>query len=96
MITRRDFLNGLAVTVATTAVFPRTLLAEGIAAAYPGQALRNYYPPVLSGIRGNHDGAYEVAHNLAWRGERPVACDKLDGHYDLVIVGGGISGLAAA
>jgi spermidine dehydrogenase len=48
-------------------------------------------------MRGNHDGSFEVAHNL-----RDGRLKKLDAAtdtgevYDLVIVGGGLSGLAAA
>jgi spermidine dehydrogenase len=54
------------------------------------------YPPTLTGMRGNHPGSFEVSHALAWGGEKPVAHLKLAEHYDLVIVGAGVSGLAAA
>src|SRR5208282_896749 len=56
-----------------------------------------YYPPAKTGMRGSHDGSWEVAHDLRdgkdnqWA--EPV---EMDESYDLVIVGGGISGLAAA
>ena len=57
-----------------------------------------YYPPALTGMRGNHDGSYTYAHGLRdgkkWDAGGPVA--KVDDTYDLVVVGGGISGLAAA
>ena len=55
-----------------------------------------YYPPTLTGLRGSHEGSFEVAHALAWNGQRPSEYQTLDEHYDLVIVGGGLSGLAAA
>lgn len=35
-------------------------------------------------------------HALAWNGVKPAAHRKLDEHYDMVIVGAGVSGLAAA
>ena len=48
-------------------------------------------------MRGAHPGAFEVAHDLAWNGRtwpRPKA--QTDRTYDLIVVGGGLSGLAAA
>src|ERR1051325_8608338 len=49
-------------------------------------------------MRGNHDGTFTFAHRLR-DGESPDsfgAAEDTAEHYDLVIVGGGISGLAAA
>ena len=85
-ITRRDFLNGVALNVAAGL----TPLAQ--LAAQPSR-----YPPALTGLRGQHDGSFEAAHALAREG-RKFAVDGLpiDESYDLVVVGGGISGLAAA
>ena len=92
-ISRRDFLNGVALSVvAGGTLSPRELLA----AAQLSDAAPDYYPPTLTGMRGSHEGSYEAAHALAWRGERPDRYDALDEEYDLVVVGGGISGLAAA
>jgi spermidine dehydrogenase len=97
MITRRDFLNGAALTLAAGATLsPRDLLALDELAGAPGRLSPDYYPPVLTGMRGSHEGSFEVSHALAWRGEKPTDYTALDEHYDLVIVGGGISGLAAA
>jgi spermidine dehydrogenase len=96
-ITRRDFLNGAALTLAAGATLsPRDLLALEETTAAPGRITSDYYPPVLTGMRGSHDGSYEVAHAMAWRGERPTETTVLDERYDLVVVGGGISGLTAA
>ncbi|MEC7371062.1 MAG: FAD/NAD(P)-binding protein, partial [Pseudomonadota bacterium] len=60
------------------------------------EAASVYYPPILTGMRGSHEGSFEVAHALAWHGEKPAHYQALDEHYDLVVVGAGMSGLAAA
>lgn len=123
-ISRRDFLNGVAVTVGACLLGAKTsiasagadneglvvpampplgkgaddsaqeaLLAEGITPEDP-----RYYPPILSRMRGNHPGSFETAHanrdGAFWKGAtRPKETGEA---YDLVVVGGGISGLAAA
>ena len=96
-ITRRDFLNGAALAVAAgSTLSPRVLFSEdagGLASL--GVPVANY-PPTLTGMRGNHEGAYEVAHALAWNGQKPDEYTARKEDYDLVIVGGGLSGLAAA
>lgn len=93
-ISRRDFLNGVAVAgLGGGAVRFGLAPAEALAAAAAGPV----YPPMLTGMRGSHPGSFEIAHALAWSGQKfdlPAAPDE-DG-YDLVVVGGGISGLAAA
>lgn len=88
-ITRRDFLNGTAIAVGST------LLPLTSADALGAQGLPGYYPPVLTGMRGSHDGAYEVAHAVR-DGARFGAPEDRDQVYDLIVVGGGISGLSAA
>ena len=92
-ITRRDFLNGVALgAAAATAAAPFSALAMSSTEATSA----SYYPPLLNGMRGSHEGSFEVSHALAWRGEKPAQYKTLDEHYDLVVVGAGISGLAAA
>jgi len=103
-ITRRDFLNGAAIAIAAGGTLsPRSILAMGQDAPASGAMLagpaglgKDYYPPKLTGIRGSHDGSFEVAHQLAWAGQKPDHYEPLDEEYDLIIVGGGISGLSAA
>ena len=89
-ITRRDFLNGIALgTVAGASLSPLDLFAKN------GDG--DYYPPLLTGMRGSHAGSFEVAHAVAWTGAKfPMPAALTDRVYDLVVVGGGISGLAAA
>jgi spermidine dehydrogenase len=92
-ITRRDFLNGIAVSTAALGTF-RLSAAD---AADPEQS-PDYYPPVLTGMRGDHDEIYKVPHSLRDHNFWESAGRAIDTgeEYDLVIVGGGISGLAAA
>jgi spermidine dehydrogenase len=85
-ISRRDFLNGVALNV-----------AAGLAPAVQAAAQPQRYPPALTGLRGQYDGSFDVAHALAREGRRfPVEDVPVGESYDLVVVGGGISGLASA
>jgi len=94
-ITRRDFLNGLAVGVgAIGALTPQALLRAGILDPQAAEL----YPPALTGLRGSTDAAFENAHKLR-DGAPPSAwgIPRTTGEkYDLIVVGAGISGLAAA
>ncbi len=87
-ITRRDFLNGVALTVGA-AMVPSPLFAHD---------KEDDYPPARTGLRGSHVGSFEVMHSVRdgnfWdTAGKPVDTKET---YDLVIVGGGISGLSAA
>jgi spermidine dehydrogenase len=90
-ITRRDFIHDLGL-----ASLALGMPAAAWAAATDGVPSAVYYPPTLTGLRGSHPGSFEVAHALAR--ERKVFDQprQLDESYDLVVVGGGLSGLAAA
>jgi spermidine dehydrogenase len=90
-ITRRDFIHDLGL--------------GSLALALPGMAMAGpttgpdgeiYYPPTRTGMRGSHPGAFETAHALAREGKLFDDPTDLDEEYDLVVVGGGLSGLAAA
>ncbi len=86
---RRDFLQGTALTLAA-GVAPIELVASA-------DPLISPYPPALTGLRGSHSGSYDVAHDLAWnRRTWPRPKTQTGSTYDLVVVGAGISGLAAA
>jgi spermidine dehydrogenase len=101
-ILRRDFLNGIAIGIGAalgTDLIGRIpgietmLIAAGFAQDQSG-----YYPPASTGMRGSHDGSYDVSHALRdgrfWQSAaQPIDTKET---YDLVVVGGGISGLAAA
>jgi spermidine dehydrogenase len=98
-ITRRDFLNGVAIAIGAT-MASRWLpgISGSVGAASFGQDSPGYYPPALTGMRGSHAGSYDVAHGLRDGTFWKTAPTPIDSHetYDLVVVGGGISGLAAA
>ncbi len=88
-ITRRDFLNGASLTIGGALVVP---WAELLAAdSMPGA---EYYPPAKTGLRGTHDGAWETMHARVQGATWKVG--DAEERYDLVVVGGGISGLSAA
>jgi spermidine dehydrogenase len=84
-ISRRDFLNGAALTI-----------AAGLTPAGQLAAQSTRYPPLLAGMRGHHPGSFEVAHEL--RDGKTYSIDgvPVEEQHDLVVVGAGLSGLAAA
>lgn len=94
-ITRRDFLNGVALSI-VAGMTPLELLHA--APKTLGTQTLTYYPPSLTGLRGSHEGSYEPAHSISRDGKTHdySAAPLLNESYDLVIVGAGISGLAAA
>src|SRR5713226_1408528 len=101
-ITRRDFLNGVAIGAGATLLGgtrrAETKNAAAVLDEFAPEKAPDYYPPARMGMRGNHDGTFTFAHRLR-DGEgadsfgEPAATGE---NYDLVVVGGGISGLAAA
>jgi spermidine dehydrogenase len=84
-ITRRDFLNGTAISIASGFLPSRLMAADAP------------YPPALTGMRGLTDQAYKTIHGLALSGDK-FDIDKLEARetYDLVVVGAGLAGLTAA
>lgn len=102
-IKRRDFLNGAAIGTGGLLLAgcnrdPITDEPMSVETPRPFSppGTSDYYPPTLTGMRGSHEGSYEVAHELAWRGNKPERYETLNEHYDLIVVGAGMSGLAAA
>src|SRR5215469_1813533 len=95
-ISRRDFLNGSAVAIGATLLPFGSVLGDAAGPEPQNQA--GYDPPVTTGLRGSHSGSFEVAHSLRdgsfWQNAgTPIDTGET---YDLIVVGGGISGLAAA
>ena len=97
-ITRRDFLNGVALTAGAAMMPWHVLAAADTDFENAPEKSPNYYPPALTGLRGSHVGSFEAAHSLRDGTFWDAAGTPQDTGeaYDLIIVGGGISGLAAA
>jgi spermidine dehydrogenase len=95
-IARRDFLQGAAITTLASGLAPE--LAAAAEAEKLAQAAPGYYPPTRLNLRGSHPGSFEAAHELRdgdfWNGA--AALHDTGEDFDLVVVGGGISGLSAA
>jgi spermidine dehydrogenase len=98
-ITRRDFLNGVAL-IGGAVVLPdwaAALPTDDLRAAAQ-TTTRPDYPPARTGLRGSHVGSFETFHALKdgtfWDTAGPIV--STGETYDLAVVGGGISGLAAA
>ena len=89
-ITRRDFLNGVAQTTLASLSMPLWMSML--------EASSEDYPPALTGLRGSNEGSFEVAHQLKdGKFSQLYGAPEDTGEvYDLVVVGAGISGLAAA
>jgi len=84
-ITRRDFVGGFAVAI-----------SGGLSWRWSeAQAPPGGYPPIRTGMRGSHDGSWEVAHAMR-DGARWDRAEDTGERYDLVVVGAGLSGLASA
>ena len=86
-ISRRDFLSGTALAIAAGLTPIAQMRAEPV----------RYYPPSLTGLRGSHPGSFETAHQVGREGKTfNTSGLSVEENFDLVVVGGGISGLAAA
>jgi spermidine dehydrogenase len=94
-ISRRDFLNGASLAVGGSLALSGNVWAEVFGLAGSPIDAPAYYPPAKTGMRGSHDGSWEVAHAMTAGKHWETATPDSDS-YDLVVVGAGISGLAAA
>lgn len=86
VVTRRDFLNGMALAV-VAGLAPSEVLALAAAPRYP---------PGEKGFRGSQPGSFDVAHAIRDGKRYDLDRVKIGETVDLVVVGAGLSGLAAA
>jgi spermidine dehydrogenase len=110
-ISRRDFLDGVAISAAGLAAAAASPSLTGAEAALIGSRPlpRDYYPPTSTGITGEPDDVIRDVTRIDGRpnprhphstdagpGIHPRHVRDVDDRYDLVVVGAGASGLAAA
>jgi spermidine dehydrogenase len=104
-ISRRDFIGGVGVALSGSLLScswakteaPLDPAVDATAFGRSTQKAGIYYPSTRTGMRGSHAGSFEVAHRLRegrWWDESEI--EDLGETYDLVVVGGGLSGLSAA
>ena len=95
-IARRDFLNGAALGITGGYAFLKEFPAE--AATLPGVSGEANYPPLRQGLRGQYPAAVEEFEKIreGKYAKFPLSEENISEEFDLVIVGGGISGLSAA
>jgi spermidine dehydrogenase len=91
-ISRRDFLNGVALTIGGAALAAAGMPRLAFATTPAGG------PAELTGLQGHSEAAMNIGHALRdgtfW--DSAPAPEASGESYDLIVVGGGISGLAAA
>jgi len=91
-ISRRDFLNGTQIAIGTSMLSPFQSVLGSANSEF--SLADDYYPPSLTGLRGSHDGSWEVMHSRVLGKKWPTT--SYEEKYDLAVVGAGISGLTAA
>jgi len=106
VIDRREFIGGVVATTllgsparsATASVAEASSSTkDGTAAPAASGTDGSDYPPALSGLRGQYPGSFEIAHEARdGQFSGPVSAEDTGEQYDLVVVGGGISGLSSA
>ena len=59
-ISRRDFLSGTQIAIGAS-MLPLQNVFGSLQSEF--KLPNDYYPPLLSGLRGSHDGSWEVMHS---------------------------------
>lgn len=94
-ITRRDFIDGVALTAAGVVAASAAGAAASLPASAAAPAIGADYPPMRVGLRGFDPAAIDAGHAL--RDGKPFDPGTDTGEvYDLVVVGAGMAGLSAA
>ncbi|HEY4975092.1 MAG TPA: FAD-dependent oxidoreductase, partial [Steroidobacteraceae bacterium] len=86
-VTRREFIDGFACTVVAGVATTGVSRAQG--APTP-------YPPGRTGYVGSRPADFAVAHGVRDGRRYPLDAQPIAEHYDVVIIGAGIGGLASA
>jgi spermidine dehydrogenase len=91
MVTRRGFLAGAAACLIPVPA------ALGRSRIYPSRIYPSrIYPPALTGLRGYHTGSFEAMRALHSGARFAAPARAHESTYDLVVIGAGLVGLAAA
>src|SRR6185437_16972495 len=87
-ISRRDFVQGVAVGVGAAAAVgaPLGAMAQNVDPAAIAGATPANYPPMRTGMRGNHPGSFEDAPGMN-NGKKFPEPTSTGETYDLVVVG---------
>jgi spermidine dehydrogenase len=95
-IARRDFLNGVAIGITGSYAALHGIIPAAASSSAAADAAA--YPPLRTGLRGQYPAAVEEFENIRQGkyAQFPVTDGAIHEEYDLVVVGGGISGLSAA
>jgi len=86
-ITRRHFLDGVACAIVATSATPHVTYA---------QVSRAPYPPARTGYGGSRPEDFAIAHGVRDGRHYDLRGQPVAEHYDVVVIGCGIGGLAAA
>ncbi|MFI4889533.1 MAG: NAD(P)-binding protein [Steroidobacterales bacterium] len=86
-ITRREFIDGVACAVVAGSAMPSAARAQLAGATYP---------PARTGYGGSGPADFAIAHGIRDGRRYEFGSEPVAEHYDLVVVGSGIGGLAAA
>src|ERR1700680_4891851 len=86
-ITRRDFLDGVACAIVASSAAPGLSYAQGASAPYP---------PARTGYGGRRPEDFSIAHRVRDGLHYALRAQPVSERYDVVVIGGGIGGLATA
>lgn len=99
-LSRRAFLAGSAAVTGTAMLggykIYKLFSPQTLESSVNTAVNATYYPPALLGLRGDADGVQRAAHSIALQNKNYTLPGAAEEHYDLVVIGAGISGLTAA
>jgi len=86
-VTRREFIDGVACAIVAGGIAPRLAHADS------GNAP---YPPARTGYVGSRPEDFAIAHGVRDGRRYDLAAQPVAEHYDFIVIGSGIGGLASA
>src|SRR5476649_554048 len=86
-VTRREFIDGIACAI---------VVGGAVSVPSHAQAADAPYPPSRTGFGGSQPPDFKVAHGVRDGRRYDLGHEPVAEHYDLVVIGAGIGGLAAA